>query len=142
MLDHKGERQNMLKHLPGPRNRAFVFLCFVITLFMFAGAAFAQRRLLCDSDASCGPDPSATTSAVYDRAVAARTAVINQRAGNHLVVIGRIPLTKAVLGSQSYDYSINLVSLPGRNNLNLNLNLLYNSRIWSRSPDGLTLNTD
>ncbi len=51
-------------------------------------------------------------------------------------------MVKTVLGSRSYDYSINLISLAGRNNTNVNLSLTYSSRIWSRSADGLALNTD
>jgi len=35
------------------------------------------------------------------------------------------------LGSQSYSYSIPILSLPGRNGLDLNLALFYNSGIWT-----------
>jgi len=68
---------------------------------------------------------------------------MNQRGpANPLMIVNRTPMVKNVLGSRSYDYSINLVSLSGRNNTNLNLSLTYNSRIWSRSADGLILNSD
>jgi len=118
-------------------------MCVVMAVVISASTAFAQRRLMCDSAADCGPDPGRTTPAVYDRAVAARTKIMNQRtAANPLVVVSRMPMVKTVLGSRSYDYSINLVSLAGRNNTSVNLSLTYNSRIWSRSADGLILNND
>ncbi|HEY2498515.1 MAG TPA: RHS repeat-associated core domain-containing protein [Candidatus Angelobacter sp.] len=119
---------------------ALVYACLLLT----QPALQAQQRvLLCDSDVSCGPNPTGTTTTVYDRAVAARTQIINQRGPVHpLTVVGRTPMARNVLGSRSYDYSINLVSLAGRNNTNLNLSLTYNSRVWSRSVDGLTLNSD
>lgn len=118
-------------------------LLFALILLVCSNNAFAQQRIVCSSDTGCGPDPTQTTTAVYNRAVAARTAIINQRGhANPMIVVNRLPMVKAVLGSRSYDYSINLISLAGRNNTNLNLSLTYNSKIWSRSSDGLTLNAD
>jgi len=35
-----------------------------------------------------------------------------------------------VAGSQSYNYVIPILSLPGRAGMDLNLNLYYNSRVW------------
>ena len=51
-------------------------------------------------------------------------------------------LVRNVEGSQSYDYSVNLLSLTGRNGLNLNLSLSYNSRVWTRGSSGISLNAD
>jgi RHS repeat-associated protein len=120
---------------------AWVFVASA--LLVNVTSAFAQRQLLCDSDTACGPDPTTSTTVIYDGAVAARTKIMNQRrAANPLVMVSRMPMVKTVIGSRSYDYSINLISLAGRNNANVNLSLMYNSRIWSRSADGLTLNTD
>jgi YD repeat-containing protein len=34
-------------------------------------------------------------------------------------------------GSQSYNYAVPILSLPGRNGLNLNLVLFYSSRVWN-----------
>src|SRR3954467_7822570 len=36
-------------------------------------------------------------------------------------------------GSQSYSYAIPVLSLPGRNGLDVNLTLYYNSRVWTKS---------
>src|SRR6266700_4866292 len=104
---------------PYPRKWVLFLLCVFMTLVMNAGSAFAQRRVICDSGSDCGPDPSRTTTAVYDRAVAARTTIMNQRGpANPLMIVNRTPMVKNVLGSRSYDYSINLVSLSGLNNTN------------------------
>jgi hypothetical protein len=35
-----------------------------------------------------------------------------------------------ILGSQSYNYVVPILSLPGRAGMDLNLNLYYNSRVW------------
>jgi len=68
---------------------------------------------------------------------------MNQRTpANPTIVVARSPLVRAILGSQSYDYSINLVSLAGRNSTNVNLSLTYNSRVWSRTADGVMFNAD
>ncbi|MCI0423166.1 MAG: hypothetical protein L0312_28735, partial [Acidobacteria bacterium] len=34
-------------------------------------------------------------------------------------------------GSESYNYAVPILSLPGRNGLDLNLALFYNSRVWT-----------
>jgi RHS repeat-associated protein len=102
-------------------------------------AAAAQRKPICDVD--CGPDPNVTG---YSTVIAARAALINQRTSRHpLMVWSRLPfLARTVDGSQSYDYSINLLSQRGRNSLDVDLSLIYNSRIWNRSSSGLALNAD
>jgi len=48
------------------------------------------------------------------------------------------------IGSQSYNYVISILSLPGRAGLDLNLNLYYNSRIWDVDTSGgtVTFNAD
>jgi hypothetical protein len=58
---------------------------------------------------------------------------------------GRPPARgKIVAGSSSYSYAIPIVSLPGRNGLDLNLTLHYNSAIWTADSNAftVTLNTD
>lgn len=39
--------------------------------------------------------------------------------------------TSALPGSRSYNYAIPLLALPGRNGLNVNLTLYYNSNVWT-----------
>lgn len=36
-----------------------------------------------------------------------------------------------IAGSQSYSYAVPILNLPGRNGLNVNLNLYYNSAVWT-----------
>jgi hypothetical protein len=52
---------------------------------------------------------------------------------------------KVIPGSQSYAYVIPIINLPGRNGLDLNLSLYYNSRVWTittASPKTITFNVD
>jgi YD repeat-containing protein len=97
------------------------------------------RKIVCDVD--CGTDPNSTG---FSGIVAARASIPNQRGGGHpLAVMPRMPiLVRNVEGSQSYDYSVNLLSLTGRNGSNLNLSLSYNSRVWTRGTTGISLNAD
>ncbi|HKW75275.1 MAG TPA: hypothetical protein VJN64_07095, partial [Terriglobales bacterium] len=110
-----------------------ILICLVEVL----GAA--QAKLMCDVE--CGPDPTVTG---YTTVVTSRTAVINQRTGSQpLHIVSKLPfMVRSLQASQSYDYSVNLLSLRGRNGLDVNLSLIYNSRIWSRSSSGLALNAD
>ncbi len=52
-------------------------------------------------------------------------------------------LNHIILGSESYDYPIPILSLPGRG-LDLNLTLYYNSRVWTVNSDRtqITFNAD
>jgi hypothetical protein len=86
----------------------------------------------------------------YAGAVLARIQTPNGRGnGNPTVaVVGGpkiVPMpTNTVVGSQSYNYTVPVLSLPGRNGLDLNLNLYYNSRIWDVDTTGgtITFNAD
>jgi len=48
------------------------------------------------------------------------------------------------IGSQSYNYAVPILHLPGRNGLDLNLGLHYNSRVWAADPGSgqMTFNVD
>ena len=57
---------------------------------------------------------------------------------------GGIGATRCLPPSESYSYAIPILSLPGRNGLDVNLTLYYNSRIWTVDPasNTVTLNAD
>jgi hypothetical protein len=79
-------------------------------------------------DVTCSPDPNSPN---YGGAVAARPRSMNARGSSSTIQAnagpGQAPM---VVGSQSYNYVIPILSLPGRAGMDLNLNLYYNSRVW------------
>jgi RHS repeat-associated protein len=100
-------------------------LC-VLFLLECVITAKAQIRPICD--VTCTPDPSGST---YGGAVAARPKLSNARGfSSSIQAIAGPEQVPMVLGSQSYNYVIPILSLPGRAGMDLNLNLYYNSRIW------------
>jgi RHS repeat-associated protein len=120
--------------------RLFVLLVVVLCALL---PAFAVKPC---KDSSYCPDPTDTD---YNSIEAARSSFQNQR--------GITPGTQALQpsgssipgnpGSQSYNYAIPIVHLPGRNGLDLNLTLYYNSRLWTVYPArngmwGASFNTD
>src|SRR5258708_2689590 len=113
----------------------FAFCILILVLAFASKPAHAQIAPVCGNDPVCTPDP---TSSSYPGAVVARGKILNARGyGNRLVA--KAPLRaggmsrngdETVVGSQSYNYAIPILSLPGRGGLDLNLNLYYNSRVW------------
>src|SRR5262249_39536802 len=74
----------------------------------------------------------------YPGAAVARGKPLNAR-GYSSPTVAKAPLRAAAAsassdttlpGSQSYNYTIPILSLPGRAGMDLTLNLYYNSRIW------------
>jgi RHS repeat-associated protein len=119
----------------------------VWTLFS-PGAAQAVIAALCSSDPTCTPDPGA---GAYPGAIAARTRVSNAR-GFSGPTVAKASLGAAaasaggvtVIGSQSYNYVIPILRLPGRAGMDFALNLYYNSRVWDVDTVGgtVTFNVD
>jgi RHS repeat-associated protein len=74
------------------------------------------------------------SSPSYGGAAAARGKLLNARGSSNPLVTTtlpkRVPKAQTIIGSQSYNYVIPILSIPGRAGLDLNLNLYYNSRIW------------
>ncbi len=106
--------------------------CFTVILLLVSSSLIAEIQPVCDVD--CTPD---TGGSGYGAVVRARPTPPNSRGNNQVL---------PSLGSQSYNYAISIVSLPGRNGLDLNLTLHYNSRIWIvdkvNIPRTATLNAD
>jgi RHS repeat-associated protein len=91
---------------------------------------------------TCEPD---VTSASYGSTYTVRPQPKNGRAGGSVITHSMTAPadTKTLPGSSSYGYTIPIVSLPGRNGLDLNLALFYNSAIWTINPGAsATLNAD
>jgi hypothetical protein len=114
------------------RSLAF-FFCACIFAGFVPTALSAQTLELCD--VTCAPNPSSSS---YAGTVAARPKVLNAR-GYSSPVVARASLHAAaaiassdttVIGSQSYNYTIPILALPGRAGNNLVLNLYYSSRVW------------
>src|SRR5438270_1496141 len=97
----------------------------LIGLLFFSTNIPAQAPLC---DVTCSPDPSSPN---YGGAVAARPKILNARGFSSMIQATAGPQqVPMVVGSQSYNYVIPILSLPGRAGMDLNLNLYYNSRVW------------
>jgi RHS repeat-associated protein len=104
---------------------AMSFVLFLVLTY----ATSATTPPLCD--VNCRPNPTSTT---YPATYAARP--MSQNARGHSATFSQTapgsPRASATLaGSQSYSYAIPILSLPGRNGLNVNLMLYYNSAVWT-----------
>lgn len=101
----------------------FALLSLLITC---STVSLVAQAPICD--VTCSPDP---TSASYAGAVAARPKMLNARGLSSPIQAAagpqQVPMT---LGSESYNYVIPILGLPGRAGMDLNLNLYYNSRVW------------
>lgn len=103
-------------------------------LSLIVAPAAAQPAPLCD--VNCGPDPG---SGGYETTLQARPRPLNGRGFSSVFATPargdappRATEDAAVLpGSESYDYVVPILSLPGRNGLDLNLALYQNSRVWT-----------
>jgi RHS repeat-associated protein len=107
-------------------------LLAIFALLAVSPAALAQTQPICD--VTCGPDPSSPT---YSGTFAARPKSKNVR-GTATVLAPRAAVASsasvsstALPGSESYSYAIPIVNLPGRNGLDVNLTLFYNSAVWT-----------
>src|ERR1041385_5435950 len=88
-------------------------------------AAMSQAPIC---DVTCSPDPGSSS---YAGAVAARPKLLNARGHSSVIqATGGPEQVPMVIGSESYNYVIPILSLPGRAGMDLNLNLYYNSRVW------------
>ncbi len=101
---------------------------------------------ICDGG-TCQPDPDSGT---YGPTVAARPELPNARGFSSSIVPKAAPpgpkTTEAVAlpGSESYNYTIPILRLPGRNGFDLNLTAYYSSRVWTRDFETgtITFNAD
>jgi RHS repeat-associated protein len=114
---------------------------FILAFLGFNAIAFAQAPVC---DVTCTPNASLPS---YGGAAAARGKPLNARGSAPLIAHTlplEVPKTDTVVGSQSYNYVIPILSLPGRAGHDLNLNLYYNSRIWDVDTTGgtVTFNAD
>src|SRR5258708_6967553 len=118
------------------RTRLFAFSIPGILFTVFScQSVVAQTAPICGNDPTCTPDPG---SGSYAGAVAARAKILNAR-GYSSPLVAKAPLRAAagaasssdtVIGSQSYNYAIPILRMPGRAGMDLVLNLYYNSRVW------------
>lgn len=106
-----------------------VYSFFVLWMFclIYSLPGFSQAAPV------VGVDPSAGASAapVSQRGLGSQT-VATQVAGN----------STNVLGSASYTYAVPMLHLPGRNNLDLNLDLYYNSLVWPLTSNSTNADYD
>ncbi len=99
----------------------------VMMLLTLVTVLFGQHPPNCDSGCGRGtPTPGTGAGPMLTS-----TSITNARGtGNSVVASQQTGRSRAIEGSQSYTYAVNLFSLPGRNGLNLNLTLYYNSMVW------------
>jgi RHS repeat-associated protein len=115
----------------------------VLSLIGLNLPAGAQVAINCDT--SCGGTPPATGSG----SIPFRTAVNATRGlgSASRPSIGPLPgvgekVPRIIQGSQSFTYSVPLFALRGRNGLNVDLTLYYNSFIWTVMGNSIVLNAD
>jgi RHS repeat-associated protein len=105
-------------------------LCLCLGLFLpFSSGVVATTAPLCD--VNCRPNPSSST---YGGTFAARPLSQNARgylSPFSLTAFGSPQASATVTGSQSYSYAMPILNLPGRNGLDVNLTLFYNSAVWT-----------
>lgn len=120
------------------RTRRFVLAVSVILIgAVFPRVVNAQTPPPPICDVTCSPNP--TSSTYTGGTVQARPLAKNER--GMLSVLSAVafpgpperrrPTAAALAGSSSYAYAIPILNLPGRNGLNVNLTLYYNSAIWT-----------
>src|SRR4051812_18693038 len=116
--------------------RALKALCAVL---FFSLAVFSPTAALAICGTSCEPDPNAGT---YQNTITSRPLPHNART-NEIVKWPIDPVfpKPVVNGSESYNYSIPLLHLPGRNGLDLDLTLFYNSHVWTKTITSATAST-
>lgn len=116
----------------GLLSACFAFFCSI--------CSFAQQpQLICD--VTCEPN---TQYPGYNSIPDTRVTPKNER-GSQSAYAPRVsgsdtqPSAGAVVaGSESYNYAIGLLNLPGRNGLDVNLTLYYNSHVWTIDKSGAT----
>ncbi|HZI56033.1 MAG TPA: hypothetical protein VFF39_04630, partial [Verrucomicrobiae bacterium] len=120
------------------------FVCLIV--FILPRRLAAQQQPICN--VTCEPNPSSpsfTSSTIQARALPSN----NRGHGSVFdsVSAASAPSTQtahsAVLaGSESYNYDIPILSLPGRNGLDVTLTLHYNSHLWTSAQLATTFNAD
>src|SRR5215475_10115835 len=107
------------------------FAALFFLLAVISASATAQVAPVCD--AGCGgPEPSTDPSGVLARTALAATrgpGSLSRPSFSPLPL--QVPRGVTVEGSQSFTYAVPLFHLPGRNGLNVDLTLYYNSFIWT-----------
>lgn len=125
---------------PSIRFQLREFLLLSVFVISLLNSAAAQRAPICD--VTCTGDPRSSN---YLAIFHARPLVPNERGGGvPIQASGGPAIAQVELGSNSFNYNVPLISLPGRAGLNLNLVLYYNSRIWTVAPgsNSIAFNAD
>ncbi len=120
-----------------------------LTLLVLLSPRLAQAPELPPlCDVTCEPDPGSST---YASTIKARSLISNARGLSSRIASpasgGPSAASVTTLaGSESYNYAVPILSLPGRNGLDLNLALYYNSHVWTIDrgivPATATFNAD
>ena len=96
-------------------------------------------------ETTCQPDPTSSTytngtfpARPLPQNMRARASVFGARAA------GTSKTSSVNAGSDTYNYAVPILGLPGRNGLDVNLVLYYNSRVWTLDPvnNTMTFNAD
>ncbi len=114
----------------------------ILSLALLPTRAQGGQAPLCD--VTCEPNPSSPT---YGATIQARSLPHNVRGRSvSLYPPASVASSEAepLPGSESYNYAVPILSLPGRNGFDLNLVLFYNSRVWTidKSSNTATFNAD
>jgi RHS repeat-associated protein len=114
-----------------------VKLMFLASAIALVSCTALGQAPVCD--VTCTPNMSSPS---YAGAAAARAKLLNARGSRNPLAATtlpfKVPKIATVIGSQSYNYAIPVLSISGRAGLDLNLNLYYNSRVWDVDTGGNT----
>jgi RHS repeat-associated protein len=114
---------------------SIIFLSLYLPLLSLAQNKPVQCAVTCEPDSTSGSYAATYSVRPQSKNVRANGTVLAPRAA---VTPNSSSSAAALPGSESYSYAIPIVSLPGRNGLDVNLALFYNSAVWTVDTAGYT----
>jgi RHS repeat-associated protein len=121
-----------------------LFRCLPLLILVLSSLSVSAQNKPAQCGVTCEPD---STSTSYAPTLQTRPVSNNARGRSgplSTIASGSASVSPLVLGSESYSYAIPLLHLPGRNRLDVDLTLFYNSQIWTvnNTQNTVTFNAD
>src|SRR5258708_17277052 len=117
-----------------PMTSSRLLLAVPLLVVVFVSSLAHAQVLECGNEPTCTPDQTASSYA----GVAVTRAQTQNARGFSSPIVARSSVAalaangaSTIIGSQSYNYVIPILRIPGRAGKDLVLNLYYNSRIWN-----------
>lgn len=116
--------------------RLFRFCCFLSVLALLSAIPTKAQEFQPECGVTC--EPAGNSGTYGGGTMQARSLPRNGRGGSSVFAPAAsgsaANVATVVAGSESYNYAVPILSLPGRNGLNVSLVLFYNSRVWTIDP--------